>query len=214
MKKKLLWSFVLTSGLIASLAIFLTIYNLYIKSVAPVSMPFFSLTTDDQMWNKFGYVTADGTWVMEKPDVMYSPFMANKIICVKREGVCRDAEASVDAHGGTSYLRVNLDEFPIIKWDDSQIIYTNNSPECVTYIYSINRETKQVTGIRKPRPNANLESCKDIEKNEIKLKLVSGFDVWQEQISEHTNVFLNVFILILIGLSYLAGMYLAWRRKR
>jgi hypothetical protein len=214
MKKKILWTVLLTGGLISSLAAFLFILTLILKSAVPVSMPFFSLSTDDQMWNKFGYVVAEGTWVMEKPDVMYSPFLANKIVCVKREGVCRDAEASVDAHGGTAYLRVNVDEFPIVKWDDTQIVYVNNDPECVTYIYSINRATKQVSGIRKPRANITSESCKDIQKNEIKLKLVSGFDVWQQQKSEHSNVFVNTLILILLGLGYLTGLYFVWRKKK
>ena len=214
MKKKILWSFLLTGGLIGSLVAFIFILGLFIKSVVPVSMPFFSLSTDDQMWNKFGYVVAEGTWVMEKPDVMYSPFLANKIVCVKKEGVCRDAEASVDAHSQTAYLRVNVTEFPIVKWDDTQIVYVNNDPMCVTYVYSINRATKQVSGIRKPKPNINTEPCKDLQKNEIKLKLVSGFDVWLEQEAKHTNTFLNVSILILLALGYFFGMYLVWRKRK
>ena len=190
------------------------ISNLELKSKVPVSMQFFSLTTEDLMWRKLGYVVAEGTWVMEKPDVMYTPFLTNKIVCVKKEGVCRDAEASVTSFGETAYLRVNVDEHPIVKWDDNEIVYVNNSPECVSNIYSINRATKQVTGIRKPNANIESDGCKGLQKNEIKLKLVSGFDVWQELQAEHTHKFINISILILLLFGYIFGLYLVWRKKK
>jgi len=214
MKKKILGTLLLTIGLFGSLLAILFLFNLLIKASVPVSLPFFRLSTDDQMWNKFGYVVAEGTWVMEKPNVMYTPFLANKIICFKKEGICRDAEASVNVQSESSHLRVDINEYPIAKWDETQIIYVNNNPECVTYTYSINKATKQVSGIRKPKPNSSTEFCKDVDKNEIKLKLVDGFDVWQEQQTKHTNVFANTSILIFLILSYLIGMYFVWRKKK
>lgn len=213
MKKKLLWTFLLSSSLIGALAAFIFIMNLMLKASVPVSMPFFSLSTDDLNWNKYGYVVAEGTWVMEKPDVMYSPFLANNIVCIKKDGVCRDSEASVNANGDTAYLKINVDEFPIIKWDDTQIVYVNDSPECVSYIYSINRATKQVNGIRKPKAAIDSESCKNLQKNEIKLKLVDGFEIWQEQKAKNTNMFATLSILIFLCLSYVVGLYLIWKKR-
>lgn len=114
--KKLIWSFLLTSGLICSLLFSIFVFDLQLKSAVPVQMPFFSMTTDEFSWNKLGNVDAKGTWIMEKPDVMYTPFLANEISCDKKDGFCTDAEASITSFWGTNYLRVNVDRFPIVKW--------------------------------------------------------------------------------------------------
>jgi hypothetical protein len=85
---KILFSFFIT-GIAFSMLSAWVLYIFHLESqVAPASLPSFSLTTDDVLWNG-GYVSAKGTWTMEAPDEMGYPIRTSEIICTYRDKLCR-----------------------------------------------------------------------------------------------------------------------------
>jgi hypothetical protein len=210
--KKILWSFLLTIVVFCFFAIYTFILDLQLKEKVPVILPSFFLSIEDEMWNKFGKVQVEGTWFMENRNKYDTVFRTSQIECVRKEKVCSDATATVTIVEDKSFLRVNVKKLQIIKWDDTQIVYFDNSDECVGYIYTIDRITKQVNGIRKLKTNI-IKTC-EIE-NEMKLKLINGFDFYQKQkLEQKDKQKNNTLIVNLILLSYLIGLYLIWRSKK
>jgi hypothetical protein len=214
MTKKILYSIGLTVAVLAFLVSLIMLQVHRIRDAVPVSLPMFTLNTDDLLWNKLGYVSAKGTWTFVAPDVIGGPFRTSDIVCDKRQGECRESTASLFEFGsGTPFLTASLENYQILKWDNSQIIYTENKAECVYYIYTINRITKEVSGVRRPKPNADQKLCENIEKKEMQLRLVDGLEVVR---SETAKVDSSVFAwasLISAGLLWLLGLYFIWKKS-
>lgn len=215
MTKKILFSIGLTVAVFVFLVSLIMLQAHRIRDAVPVSLPMFTLNTDDLLWNKLGYVSAKGTWTFVAPDVMGGPFRTSEIICDKRQGECRESIASLFYLSyGTPFLTTNLENYQILKWDNSQIIYTESKAECVYYVYTINRITKEVSGVRRPKPNADQKICENIEKKEMQLRLVDGLEVIR---SETAKVDSTASIWITFGstgLAWLIGLYFIWRKPK
>ena len=124
-------------------------------------------------WDR-GYVSTEGTWTIEGTR-QASPVQFTKITCVKKDGYCTSAQAEI-AVGDTLSLDVSL--FEITKWEVTTITFTNTSPLCVEYVYTIDRSNLRTFGTRKPKKDAG-DHCKLLEQRDLKLTLVDGFTVWQ-----------------------------------
>lgn len=185
------------------------------QSIVPVNLPSFQLLADDNFWHKWGYVTAKGTWIFESGDKA-NPLSTSEIGCIKSEKVCRDATAIVSNFGfsGSPFLNVDKTTFNILKWDDTQIIYTDTQPTCVYYLYTINRITKEVSGVRKTKTNADPNACESVEKKDFHLRLVSGSKVYQAELEKVTSMPLIWSILIGSLIFWLGGLYLIWKRTK
>jgi len=215
MLKKSLYSIGLTALLLVILYIFITFQIHKVRDAVPVSLPSKSLNADDIFWNKFGYVTAKGTWTMASPDTMGNPLRTSEIVCQKKEAVCREGYASLfQFNSGTPFLNVSVENYPIIKWDDSQIIYTDNLPSCTYYLYTINRITKEVSGVRRPKSKVDENLCKDVEKKEMQLRLVDGYDVVKAETDKVESFNFDRVILIACGLMWLMGLVIIWRKVK
>jgi hypothetical protein len=208
--KKVLLSLGLTLILTGLVSGWVT-YILYIENeAAPVSLPGFYVTTDNFLWDR-GYVTANGTWVMEAPDMMANPIRTSKIVCILRDRVCRESTAEITNYY-SKVLNLEIDLHDILKWESDQIAYTNDSSICNIYYYYINRVTKQVTGVRKPKKDAPKDVCGDSDKREIKLNLVNGFDIYRDARQKSMSSFARLAPLVIFLMSYLYFLWYIWRR--
>ena len=81
------------------------------------------------------------------------------------------------AFGDTLSLDVEL--FEITKWDATTLVFTNTSPLCVDYVYTIDRSNLRTFGTRKSKKDVD-DHCKQfLEQRDLKLTLVDGSTVWQ-----------------------------------
>jgi hypothetical protein len=92
------------------------------------------------------YAVAEGTWVIENEKSAY-PLQTSKIICSRQTKICTVATAKVF----NSMLFVDNDSFGIAEWNRGRIVFLDDSPSCVTYIYTIDTLTKSVQSIRQKR---------------------------------------------------------------
>lgn len=186
-------------------------YILYVENeVAPVSLPGFYVTTDNFLWER-GYVTAKGTWVMELPDKMANPMRTSNIVCIQRDRICRESTAEITSYYAKA-LNLEQDIHEISRWDSEQISYINDSSICNVYYYYINRVTKQVTGIRKQKKDAPKDGCADLDKHDIKLNLVNGFDVYWAARQNAMSSLARVAPIVFFLLGYLYLLWYIWRR--
>jgi len=214
MLKKSFYSIALTVMALVSLFIFFMFQSYKIRDAVPVSLPSFTLNAEDVFWNKLGYVTAKGTWTIVAPDEMGNPLRTSEIVCQKKELTCREGYASLfPFSSGTPFLNISLESYPVLKWDDSQIIYADYAPSCTYYLYTINRITNEVSGVRMPKPKADEKLCQGVEKKNMQLRLVNGQDVVKAEISKVENFALNWLMLIVVGSTLIIGLLFIWRRK-
>jgi hypothetical protein len=127
-------------------------------------------------WDR-GYVWAVGTWVFEDDTKQAFPRQTTEIKCYADAKECQSAQAEI----ALDMLTVQTERFPITSWDSQSIVYVSNKPLCVSYIYTISRSTKRVTGQRQPNPTSIADpSCGSFEQRAFNLSLRDGFLVWQQ----------------------------------
>jgi hypothetical protein len=96
------------------------------------------------------------------------------IICYKQEGHCTSAQAEIVSG---NRLSLGVERFEITKWDATTLVFTNTSPRCVDYVYTIDRSNLRTFGTRKSKQDAS-DACKR-EQLDLHLTLVDGFTFWQ-----------------------------------
>ncbi len=124
------------------------------------------------------------------------PLQVSKIICRFNETRCVESRAEVSE----DTLMVDQDSYAITRWDEHVLIYTK-SAQCVDYFYTVSRDTKQVSGIRKSKVGMEKE-CPDHNK-ELRLRLTNGFDVYWGMQQEARPV--AAFVAALIAVVLWAG---------
>ena len=180
---KIIWTFSVAISFLITV-IFLTDY--YVKSEVPVAMAGLSVSTD--LWDK-GYVSYEGTWVLEGEKI-WAPLQTSTATCNLKDRVCIQSTASVS----DNTLLVNQDTYEISNWDDHIIVY-KDSALCMDSIYTINRDTKQVSGIR--IPNEGKEKICSASNKELRSRLTNGFDVYWDMQKEVRPIFINYLALFL-----------------
>lgn len=146
--------------------IFIIITMTVVKLRVPVNLPLFDLTLEEEL------VTARGTWVIEG-DKQAFPMQTTKLWCEKESHSCFSARAEI---GFGDQLYVEMDHYPITEWSNSQIIFIDNTPSCVSYIFTIDLHTKSVTAIRYKQEKPIYANCEGV-KDELRMSLKDGYSV-------------------------------------
>ena len=171
----------------------------------PVKLPSKSMLTTS--WTDWAY--ASGTWTIEN-EKSGAPFQTSEIFCSRQTKSCDFVTAEVVF--GT--LKVSRDSHQIQKWDQNEIVATNDDPTCFRYVYSINRLTEQVSGLRikKPLTAANSEVCAKWSSEQLQLRLVDGGKWYWEEWGKSSP---NLFLVCLPGvICFVTGLFFIWRRNR
>ena len=200
---------ILLTFLVVSLAMLSTVLTLVISAGVnaekfPVKLPGKFLSTGN--WNQ--WIIASGTWTIDnaKPG---APFQTTEIYCDRNEKECVTVTAEIVF--GT--LKVTKDTHYVKKWDDTEIIAINDFARCFRYVYSINRLTEQVTGLRtkKPVTPENAEFCGKFSDDNLQLRLIDGSKWYWE---EWSKAQLPLYLLLLPAVTILVvGLFFIWRRK-
>jgi hypothetical protein len=121
-----------------------------------------------------GYAVAEGTWVIEG-DKQAFPLQTTKITCIKDDVICTSATAQV---GYGDQLLVYTDQYKISEWSPTRIVFTDDAPTCVWYIYTMDLLTKSVSGIRqkKTTPIVGNEGCQEFDST-LRVSLKDGVSV-------------------------------------
>lgn len=168
----------------------------YVKQQVPAGP--YGLHVFVDLWNK-GYVGLEGTWVIENEKSAF-PLQISSITCRAEEKKCTESRAQVSG----STLMVSQDSYEITQWNEHILIYTTTFAKCVDYVYTVSRDTKQVSGLRKLKVGMEKE-CPDTSK-ELRLRLTNGFDVYLEMQKESRPVAASV--AVLIGILLWAGFHI------
>ena len=104
------------------------------------------------------------------------PLQTTQIRCEKQLRRCTSATAQVMS-GNQMTLDVGF--YGIVEWGKSRIVFIDDSPVCVRYIYTIDLLTKSANAVRqkRDRPSTGNASCEGLEK-QLRLTLRRGFEVW------------------------------------
>jgi hypothetical protein len=135
------------------------------KSRVPVNLP---------VWDSVSalgdsHAVAKGTWVIESQQQAF-PLQTTDIQCEKELRRCTMATATVMSG---DQLNLNVDFYEVISWDKSRIVFVNETPLCVRYIYTIDLATKATNAIRSKRASKGAD-CAAIDQ-ELRLSLKNGF---------------------------------------
>jgi hypothetical protein len=193
-------------GLFGTAAIFsVGIFSIY--SQVSVQLPSGARVYAD-FWDR-GYVAAEGTWTIEGGKQAF-PLQTSMIICYKQEGHCTSAQAEI-ASGDR--LGLNVERFEITKWDATTLVFTNTSPRCVDYVYTIDRSNLRTFGTRKSKQDAG-DACK--QQHDLQLTLVDGFTFWQG-LRDDASARIMPFVWATIALWWVFVLYrisLAWKAAK
>jgi|SRR5215469_2977942 len=150
------------------------LFQAYVQQQVPVGL--IGLTVFTDYWDK-GYVGLRGTWVIEREKQLF-PLQVSEIGCRLAEKTCVESRAEIS----DTTLKVEQDTHEILSWDEHTLVYGNNDAICTNYIYTVSRDTKQVSGLRTIKPGME-STCTELSK-ELKLRLADGFPVYWEMVSE------------------------------
>ena len=101
-------------------------------------------------------------------------------------------------------LSSTLDIFDVETWDHQTIIYKDVKP-CAETTFSINRETKTISGLRKYK--TTVAGCAPDNPKEVRYQLVDGNDIYLKRLQENNSVALNIFVLTVALLFLVLGIY-------
>lgn len=116
------------------------------------------------------YAVASGTWVLENDEQAF-PLQTTQIRCEKELKRCTAGTAMVMLG---RQLTVDVTFYDIIAWDKSRVVFTDDSPRCVSYVYTIDLVTKVANGVRSKKKGATSAECAAYDK-ELRLNLQDGF---------------------------------------
>lgn len=161
---------------LAALAIWIGVAALAIavqQSRVPVSLP----TAGKMSSYSKDYVKVSGTWVIEGDKQAY-PLQTTEISCERELKRCTSATGNVM---GGDILNVFIDFYDIVSWEQSRVVFTDDNPNCVQYIYTIDFVSKSVNGVRQKRkagPNLP-EECAGLNQ-ELRLSLKDGYKEYKQ----------------------------------
>lgn len=206
MLKKIIKSFGVLVFILILAAATLMVSESVVKFKVPVTL--FGLNIDSNSWDA-GYVSMEGTWVI-KNDKQGFPLQKSVIHCYRSTGECIEAYAEI----AVNQLMVGLEGKQITRWDESFITFKTDAL-CANYIYTLSRDTQQLTGIRKRNPESKgVELCSSLGDSDLQLAFVNGAEVWQKEEGEARPVFFGrVMLFIMIGLlAY--SFFSIWRKPK
>jgi hypothetical protein len=141
------------------------------------------------------YVYATGTWTMLGliDDTIMHPLQRSEIVCRKQTGECHESKAYVQ----DGLLGIDTKNYEIISWTSSSIVMKNELA-CGTELYTIDLNTKAVTGAGH-LTNQNNPECQSTwgikratQRTEWKLQMEDGRKVWQEELKKASPYLLRL----------------------
>ena len=141
-----------------------------VKSRVPVSLP----PTIQVLALGESFVAARGTWVIEG-DKQAFPLQTTQIHCESELRRCTSATSRI---GYGDQMLVDIDFHEVTEWGRSRVVFVDDSPACVRYIYTIDLLTQSANAVRlkREKPLIKDASCEGLEK-QLRLTLKGGFDV-------------------------------------
>lgn len=165
-RKLLLWGGIIVCGIalwIGTIVLAISITHLRV----PVNLPGMLVYATP------GYAVATGTWIIEG-DRMANPLQTTKITCRKETMLCDSSTAEISDRR----MMLNADRYEISEWTKTHVVFSDDSPLCVSYIYTLNWATKSVTGVRTKKKSLppNTTDCNTLQ-SELRLTMKDGFRV-------------------------------------
>ena len=144
-----------------------------IQSRVPVNLqPFSSVIAISN-----NYVNATGTWVIDG-DIQAIPLQTTDIKSERELKRCTSATAMVMI--GTQ-LHAHLETYEIVNWKKTRVVFIDDSPSCVDYIYTIDMASKSAAAIRKKKLNGTgLPGDCAVYEKELRLTLRGGLEVMKK----------------------------------
>ena len=166
-QKMLKWGLLLLAAIAIWVATIL-VATAVVKSRVPVSLSPMSHVFSIQE----NYAWATGTWVIEGQKQAF-PLQTTQIRCEKEMRRCTAGTAIVMVG---DQLNVDVSVHEVISWEKSRIVFVDDSPKCVQYVYTIDLVTKVANGVRRKRQGTQDDSanCAAFEQ-ELQLSLKGGF---------------------------------------
>ncbi len=159
-------------------------------------------------WDK-GYFNATGTW-NSAGEKRVDKLNSVEITCILAKKMCAVSVASLNQYNDIKpFLSSSLDIFDVVRWD-ANVINFKEEKQCAETAFSINRETKTVSALRKY--HSTVSGCSPDSSKEMTYTLVNGYDVYSGLIKENDNVPMNVFILTLALAMTIYGIYRVLRK--
>lgn len=194
---------------------FVSMYSLiqidrwYVHSRVPVSLPIVNYFVT--MWDE-GYVKVTGT-IRGKDDDYYDNLNVINVECDYSTKKCFHSVAGLlETKGGSEfqpYLNVRSETFQIVNWNKEFLIYKDIG-SCYEVTFTLMRETKTLTGIRKySKKNSTCQ-----RDDEIKYSIIDGFEYYRSEEKRVQNVFLNILASLLILSISGYGIYRAIRPRK
>lgn len=79
-------------------------------------------------------------------------------------------------------LDATLEDFDLVEWSPTRVVFVNEAPLCAKYTYTIDTATKRVTGLRtRKAPQGNSNMCNDLTP-ELRPTLVDGYKVHMQEV--------------------------------
>lgn len=171
----------------------------------PVKLPIMTIVATPDV------VVLQGTWIIDRrggDNEQAYPLQSSEIRCDRQTRMCTSATAEI---GYGRLLHVELERHPIVEWAPTRVVFVNDDAICTQYFYSVDVATKSATGVRRKRDNAGPQ-CTHVSE-ELRLRLVDGFTVWQVLLTEATPWWGRVPLLSAVVLT-LVGWQVLHRRRR
>jgi len=111
-----------------------------------------------------------------RPSAVKLTIPTTDLSCFREWNHCTEATAS---HYPKGYISVDRTLWEIERWDEFEIVSKpNDSAFCTRYVLRIDKLQKAVFKQRTTKSDDGL--CQGINKKDLRIRLVDGFDVWSE----------------------------------
>ena len=124
------------------------------------------------------YVRVHGTWTING-EPQGDPVQTTQVWCERLQNRCSGATAQIQKGVFEDrILNVVTEEYDVVSWSASQIVFRNDAAICVDYIYTIDLLTEAVAGrrVRKSTSPKADELCALLE-DDLRLTLVDGYEL-------------------------------------
>jgi hypothetical protein len=180
----------------------------YVYSRVPISLP--TLNYFVTMWDS-GYVKVTGT-IRGKDDDYYEDLNVINVDCDYSTKKCIHSVGGLFKYkGGDGFqplLNVKTETFQIVNWNKEFLIYKDDA-SCYDVTFTLMRETKTLSGIRKYSKNNS--GCQ--RSDEVKYSIIDGFEYVMSEEKKVQNVFLNILVsLLVLGVTGI-GIYRTVKKK-
>lgn len=115
---------------------------------------------------------AEGTWVLDN-DRQAFPLQTTQIRCERELKRCTGATATVMSG---NMLSTDISFFEVVAWDAGRVVFRDDTPICVSYLYTIDLASKSANAVRTKKSGAPEGTCGSIAP-EMRMSLQEGWPI-------------------------------------